>query len=107
MDIPLWKSVPDSEHREIYADVTRNLGKKEKELVKVLRKRNQTRLADKNSQYYRDKKTKAIEQAKKSLHGARMGTNRPGSALVHMSPAAQRLASGKLGIRLGTDQVGI
>ena len=46
MDIPLWKSVPDSEHREIYADVTRNLGKKEKELVKVLRKRNQTRLAD-------------------------------------------------------------
>ena len=35
-----------SEHREIYADVTHNLGKKEKEGAKVLRKRNQTRLAD-------------------------------------------------------------
>merc|ERR1712034_10140 len=40
-----------------------------------------------------------------SLKGARMVTNRPGSALAHMSPAAQRLASGKLGIRLGTDHM--
>lgn len=46
MDIPLWKSVPDTDRREIYADVTHNLGKKEKEVAKVLRKRNQTRLAD-------------------------------------------------------------
>jgi pre-mRNA-processing factor 40 len=46
MDIPLWKSVPDTDRREIYADVTHKLGKKEKEVAKVLRKRNQTRLAD-------------------------------------------------------------
>merc|ERR1719285_1297266 len=46
MDIPLWKSVPDQERREIYADVIHNLGKKEKEEAKTLRKRNQSRLAD-------------------------------------------------------------
>ena len=58
-------------------------------------------LADKNSKAYRDKKTKAIQQAQKSLAGARLATGgRPGSSLAHMSPAAQRLASGKLGIRL-------
>merc|ERR1719239_507809 len=54
-------------------------------------------LADKNSKAYRDQK---------SLAGARLATGgRPGSSLAHMSPAAQRLASGKLGIRLGTDQM--
>lgn len=58
-------------------------------------------LADKNSKAYRDKKSKAIQQAQKSLAGARLATGgRPGSSLAHMSPAAQRLASGKLGIRL-------
>jgi len=63
-------------------------------------------LADKNSKAYRDKKSKAIKQAQKSLAGARLATGgRPGSSLAHMSPAAQRLASGKLGIRLGTDQM--
>lgn len=62
-------------------------------------------LADKNSQAYRDKKTKAIQQAKRSLAAGRLATGRPGSSLAGMSPAAQRLASGKLGIRLGTDQM--
>merc|ERR1712083_541838 len=46
MDIPLWKSVPDAERREIYLDVVHNLSKKEKEDAKVLRKKNQTRLAN-------------------------------------------------------------
>merc|ERR1719341_2264622 len=46
MDIPLWKSVPDAERREIYLDVVHNLSKKEKEEAKVLRKKNQTRLAN-------------------------------------------------------------
>merc|ERR1712051_156770 len=63
-------------------------------------------LVDKNSKAYRDKKSKAIKQAQKSLAGTRLATGgRPGSSLAHMSPAAQRLASGKLGIRLGTDQM--
>jgi len=57
-------------------------------------------LADNNAKYYRERKSKAIAQAKSSLRGGRLGTG-----LSSMSPAAQRLASGKLGIRLGTDQM--
>jgi len=58
-------------------------------------------LADKNSRYYRERKTKAIEQVKSSIKGGRMKTGQ----LAGMSPAAQRLASKKLGIRLGTDDM--
>ena len=52
-------------------------------------------LADNNS-YYRERKTKAMEQVRSSL---KAGKGLAGG----LSPAAQRLASGKLGIRLGTD----
>lgn len=65
-------------------------------------------LADKNSRYYRDRKLKAVEQAKTSMKVGRAGTGgvaRPGSGLPNLSPAAKRLVSGKLGIRLGTDQM--
>ena len=34
-DLPLWKSVPEVERREIFSDVVHNLSKKEKELAKV------------------------------------------------------------------------
>ena len=51
-------------------------------------------LADNNSRYYRERKQKAMEQVRSSL--------KAGKGLSGMSPAAQRLASGKLGIRLGT-----
>ena len=54
-------------------------------------------LADNNSKYYRDRKSKAIAQVKSSM--------KAGKGLAGMSPAAQRLASGKLGIRVGTDQM--
>jgi len=54
-------------------------------------------LADNNSKYYRDRKSKAIAQVKSSI--------KAGKGLEGMSPAAQRLASGKLGIRIGTDQM--
>jgi len=54
-------------------------------------------LADNNSKYYRDRKSKAIAQVKSSI--------KAGKGLAGMSPAAQRLASGKLGIRVGTDQM--
>jgi len=54
-------------------------------------------LADNNSKYYRDRKSKAIAQVKSSI--------KAGKGLSGMSPAAQRLASGKLGIRVGTDQM--
>jgi len=57
-------------------------------------------LADKNSKYYRERKMKAIEQVKSSMKSGRMKTG-----LAGMSPAAQRLASSKLGIRLGTDDM--
>ena len=30
MDLPLWKSVPETERREIFSDVVHNLAKKEK-----------------------------------------------------------------------------
>ena len=53
-------------------------------------------LADNNSKYYRERKTKAMEQVRSSL---KAGKGLAGG----LSPAAQRLASGKLGIRLGTD----
>ena len=36
----------DSERREIYQDVIHNLGKREKEQAKLLRKKNAERLAD-------------------------------------------------------------
>ena len=52
-------------------------------------------LADNNSKYYRERKTKAMEQVRSSL---KAGKGLAGG----LSPAAQRLASGKLGIRLGT-----
>merc|ERR1740131_200760 len=45
-DLPLWKSVPDNERRDIYSDVVHNLSKREKEDAKTLRKRNQTRLSN-------------------------------------------------------------
>jgi len=54
-------------------------------------------LADNNSKYYRDRKSKAIAQVKSSI--------KAGKGLTGMSPAARRLASGKLGIRVGTDQM--
>merc|ERR1712142_841471 len=54
-------------------------------------------LADNNSKYYRNRKSKAIAQVKSSI--------KAGKGLAGMSPAAQRLASGKLGIRVGTDQM--
>lgn len=54
-------------------------------------------LADNNSRHYRERKQKAVEQVRSSL--------KAGKGLAGMSPAAQRLASGKLGIRLGTDSM--
>jgi protein DGCR14 len=59
-------------------------------------------LAEKNSKFYRDKKTKAVQQARSSLRTPKSA----GSLLrvATMSPAAQRLATSKLGIRLGTDK---
>ena len=45
-DLPLWKSVSEVERREIFSDVVHNLGKKEKEEAKHLRKKNMTRLSD-------------------------------------------------------------
>ena len=34
-ELPLWKSVPETERKEIFNDVLHNLGKKEKEQAKV------------------------------------------------------------------------
>jgi len=45
-DLPLWKSVPDVDRREIYSDCIHNLAKREKEAAKTLRKKNQVRLSD-------------------------------------------------------------
>jgi len=45
-ELPLWKSVPETERKEIFNDVLHNLGKKEKEQAKGLRRKNMTRLAD-------------------------------------------------------------
>ena len=60
-------------------------------------------LAEKNSKFYRDKKNKAVQQARTSLKTPKS----VGSLSVRvstMTPAAQRLATTKLGIRLGTDK---
>ena len=59
-------------------------------------------LAEKNSRFYRDKKNKAVEKARSQLKTPKSGglTTRVAS----MSPAAQRLATAKLGIRIGTDK---
>jgi len=54
-------------------------------------------LADNNSKYYRERKMKAMEQVRSSLKAGKAGS------AAGLSPAAKRLASGKLGIRLGTD----
>merc|ERR550519_2178573 len=45
-DLPLWKSVPDTERKEIYSDVVHNLSKKREGASKTLRKKNMSRLAD-------------------------------------------------------------
>jgi len=45
-ELPVWKSVPETERREIYADCMHNLAKKEKDSSKALRKKNSRRLAD-------------------------------------------------------------
>jgi len=58
-------------------------------------------LAEKNSKFHRDKKGKAIRLVRT------IKTPKTGSMtdkLSAMSPAAQRLASSKLGIRVGTDK---
>jgi len=62
-------------------------------------------LADKNSRYYRERKAKALEQVKTSIKVGRPGSGRPASGLPNLSPAAKRLVTGKLGIRLGTDDM--
>eukprot|EP00088_Acartia_fossae_P020282 TRINITY_DN2190_c0_g1_i2.p1 TRINITY_DN2190_c0_g1~~TRINITY_DN2190_c0_g1_i2.p1 ORF type:complete len:582 (+),score=214.57 TRINITY_DN2190_c0_g1_i2:97-1842(+) len=62
-------------------------------------------LADKNSRYYRERKAKALQQVKTSMKVGRPGSGRPHSALPNLSPAAKRLVSSKLGIRLGTDEM--
>jgi len=56
-------------------------------------------LAEKNSKFYRDKKNKAISAARTHIKTPKSITMRVSS----MSPAAQRLATSKLGIRIGTD----
>jgi protein DGCR14 len=59
-------------------------------------------MAEKNSKFYRDKKGKAILKARSNIK-----TPKTGSMTVRvstMSPAAIRLATSKLGIRLGTDK---
>merc|ERR1712179_92261 len=66
-DLPLWKSVSDAERREIYADAIHNLSKREKEEAKVLRKRNQTRLADILDQMTRVDHRTTWEQAQQML----------------------------------------
>ena len=60
-------------------------------------------LAEKNSKFYRDKKNKAIEKARSHCKTPK----KAGSLTMRvatMSPAAQRLATAKLGIRIGTDK---
>jgi protein DGCR14 len=57
-------------------------------------------LAEKNSKFYRDRKEKAIAKARSNIRTPSGMTER----VAQMSPAAQRLATSKLGIRLGTDK---
>ena len=61
-------------------------------------------LAEKNSKFYRDKKNKAIEKARSHLKTPRSSTGNLTTRVATMSPAAQRLATAKLGIRIGTDK---
>ena len=65
-------------------------------------------LAEKNSKFYRDKKGQAIYKARCNLKTPKsignLVSTTPSRRLPTLSPAAQRLASGKLGIRLGTDK---
>ena len=58
-------------------------------------------LAEKNSKFYRDKKGKAISKARQAIKTPKGSLT---ERVAGMSPAAQRLASTKLGIRLGTDK---
>ena len=58
-------------------------------------------LAEKNSKFYRDKKNKAIEKARSHMKTPKRGNLT--LRVASMSPAAQRLATNKLGIRIGTD----
>ena len=66
-------------------------------------------LAERNSKFYRDKKGQAIYKARCNIKTPKsvgnLGSITPGRRLPSLSPAAQRLASSKLGIRLGTDKV--
>ena len=57
-------------------------------------------LAEKNSKFYRDKKGKAISAARTHIKTPKSITMRAST----LSPAAQRLATSKLGIRIGTDK---
>ena len=65
-------------------------------------------LAEKNSKFYRDKKGQAIYKARCNIRTPKsvgnLGSMTPGKRLSTLSPAAQRLASSKLGIRIGTDK---
>jgi len=65
-------------------------------------------LAEKNSKFYRDKKGQAIFKARCNIKTPKsvgnLGSVTPGKRLSTLSPAAQRLASSKLGIRIGTDK---
>ena len=36
-ELPLWKSVPETERKDIFSDVVHNLAKKEKEQAKVIK----------------------------------------------------------------------
>jgi len=62
-------------------------------------------LADKNIRSFRERKQKALQQVKTSLKVGRPNSGRPASGLPTLSPAAKRLVSTKLGIRLGTDDM--
>jgi len=64
-------------------------------------------LAEKNSIAHRAKKEAALKRVSKSLTlspSPRFGSRRSTDRLSTMSPAAQRLASTKLGVRLNTDK---
>ena len=37
-ELPLWKSVPETERKDIFSDVVHNLAKKEKEQAKVIKR---------------------------------------------------------------------
>ena len=58
-------------------------------------------LAEKNSKFYRDRKGKAILKARSNIRTPKGSLT---DRVSGMSPAAQRLATNKLGIRLGTDK---